>query len=100
MTTEIISMMEASLPGISVGILNQLLQCIGKSGKIETMIKVIQKFSNRFLVTEKFKVISNTFVPVYAVLLQDSHIRCRNQLNYILNFVEESFKCWKLEEIH
>ncbi|KAK6791217.1 hypothetical protein RDI58_010298 [Solanum bulbocastanum] len=41
MITEIITTMEASLPYVSVGMLNQLLHSIGKSGKTETMIKAI-----------------------------------------------------------
>lgn len=45
MITEIITIMEASLSYVSVGTLNQLLHSIGKSGKIETMIKVSVKFS-------------------------------------------------------
>lgn len=39
MITEIITTMEASLPYVSIGMLNQLLHSIGKSGKTETMIK-------------------------------------------------------------
>lgn len=45
MITEIITTMEASLPFVSVGTLNQLLHSIGKSGKTGTMIKVSVKFS-------------------------------------------------------
>ncbi|KAM3234630.1 pentatricopeptide repeat-containing protein [Capsicum annuum] len=43
MITEIITTMEASLPFVSVGTLNQLLHSIGKSGKTGTMIKFFYK---------------------------------------------------------
>ncbi|XP_049390515.1 pentatricopeptide repeat-containing protein At2g41720 [Solanum stenotomum] len=43
MITEITTTMEASLPYVSVGTLNQLLHSIGKSGKTETMIKFFYK---------------------------------------------------------
>ncbi|XP_009617024.2 pentatricopeptide repeat-containing protein At2g41720 isoform X1 [Nicotiana tomentosiformis] len=43
MITDIITIMEASLPYVSVGTLNQLLHSIGKSGKTETMIKFFYK---------------------------------------------------------
>ncbi|GFY96208.1 tetratricopeptide repeat (TPR)-like superfamily protein [Actinidia rufa] len=42
-TVNLIKMMEPSLPVISVGLLNQLLHFIGKSGKIETMMKLFYK---------------------------------------------------------
>ncbi|VFQ72207.1 unnamed protein product [Cuscuta campestris] len=73
MTCEIIGMMEASLPGISVGILNQLLQCIGKSGKIETMIKFY------------FKIIASGAeinLTTYSVLLKNL-LRAGNWRKYI-----------------
>ncbi|KAG5539016.1 hypothetical protein RHGRI_019540 [Rhododendron griersonianum] len=43
MTTKLIKMMEPSFPVISVGVLNQLLLFIGKSGKIETMMMIFLK---------------------------------------------------------
>ncbi|KAF7147532.1 hypothetical protein RHSIM_Rhsim03G0026900 [Rhododendron simsii] len=42
-TTKLIKMMEPSFPVISVGVLNQLLLFIGKSGKIETMMMIFLK---------------------------------------------------------
>lgn len=48
MITEIITTMEASLPYVSIGMLNQLLHSIGKSGKTETMIKVSVKSLSDF----------------------------------------------------
>ncbi|KAL7225285.1 hypothetical protein ACSBR1_020631 [Camellia fascicularis] len=42
-TMYLIKMMEPSFPVISVGLLNQLLHFIGKSGKIETMMKLFYK---------------------------------------------------------
>ncbi|KAF5946370.1 hypothetical protein HYC85_016598 [Camellia sinensis] len=40
---DLIKMMEPSFPAISVGLLNQLLHFIGKSGKIETMMKLFYR---------------------------------------------------------
>ncbi|GMP61745.1 hypothetical protein CsSME_00024089 [Camellia sinensis var. sinensis] len=40
---DLIKMMEPSFPVISVGLLNQLLHFIGKSGKIETMMKLFYR---------------------------------------------------------
>ncbi|XP_028083682.1 pentatricopeptide repeat-containing protein At2g41720 isoform X2 [Camellia sinensis] len=42
-TMDLIKMMEPSFPVISVGLLNQLLHFIGKSGKIETMMKLFYR---------------------------------------------------------
>ncbi|KAG5555735.1 hypothetical protein RHGRI_006395 [Rhododendron griersonianum] len=42
-TTKLVKMMEPSFPVISVGVLNQLLLFIGKSGKIETMMMIFLK---------------------------------------------------------
>ncbi|XP_047341957.1 pentatricopeptide repeat-containing protein At2g41720 [Impatiens glandulifera] len=42
-TLDLIKMIEPSLPNMSVGLLNHLLLFIGKSGKIETMMKLFYK---------------------------------------------------------
>lgn len=48
MTNDIIEMMGTSLLTISVGTLNHLLLSLGKAGRIETMMKVIEVFSVLF----------------------------------------------------
>ncbi|KAJ9565397.1 hypothetical protein OSB04_001363, partial [Centaurea solstitialis] len=42
-TNELIGMMEGSLNVMSIGLVNQLLHCIGKLGKTETMMKIFYK---------------------------------------------------------
>lgn len=37
---ELIKLIEPSLPRVSIGLVNQLLRILGRSGKIETMMKV------------------------------------------------------------
>ncbi|KAK6941818.1 Pentatricopeptide repeat [Dillenia turbinata] len=41
--TDLINMMEPSFPAISVGLLNQLLHFLGRSGKTDTMMKLFYK---------------------------------------------------------
>ena len=43
----LIEMMKPSFTRVSVGLLNHLIHFLGKSGKIETMIKVIVDFHHR-----------------------------------------------------
>lgn len=43
---DLVKLIEPSLPKVSVGLVNQLLHVLGRSGKIETMMKVPRKFSN------------------------------------------------------
>ncbi|KAI3472203.1 hypothetical protein Pfo_029691 [Paulownia fortunei] len=59
--TDVIHMMETSLPRISVGTLNHLLHSFGKVGKIDTMMKLFLK-----IVASGAEVDSTT----YAVLLK------------------------------
>ncbi|KAI8534301.1 hypothetical protein RHMOL_Rhmol10G0079600 [Rhododendron molle] len=75
-TTKLIKMMEPSFPVISVGVLNQLLLFIGKSGKIETMMMIFLK-----IVATGGEI----SVSTYSILF---------------DCFEESFGCWKLEEIY
>lgn len=44
----VIEMISPSFSIVSVGLLNQLLYFLGKSGKVETMMKVVQHFGDRF----------------------------------------------------
>ncbi|OMO71314.1 putative pentatricopeptide repeat-containing protein [Corchorus olitorius] len=39
---DLIKLMEPSFPLVSIGLVNQLLKLVGKSGKIESMMKVLQ----------------------------------------------------------
>ncbi|KAI3988551.1 hypothetical protein MKX01_026365, partial [Papaver californicum] len=47
-TMSFIEMMEPSFSRVSIGLLNQLLYFIGKSGKVETMLKVFLDFGGSF----------------------------------------------------
>lgn len=113
--------METSLAVVPLGTLNQLLHYVGKSGKIETMMKVIESFSFiPFLIfitnTTEFpyakkklfsfwpilSLMCDAFVVLfmsYAVVLQNSCIRWRSQLLDLFNSIKKSFGSWKLEEI-
>ncbi|KAL0453113.1 UNVERIFIED_CONTAM: Pentatricopeptide repeat-containing protein [Sesamum latifolium] len=71
--TDIIQMMETSLPHISVGTLNHLIHSFGKIGKIETMIKLFLK-----IVASGAEVDAST----YAVLLKNL-LAARNWRKYI-----------------
>ncbi|KAH7557229.1 hypothetical protein JRO89_XS11G0079600 [Xanthoceras sorbifolium] len=42
-TTDLIKLMEPSFPVVSIGLINQLLRLLGKSGKIESMVKLFYK---------------------------------------------------------
>lgn len=48
--TEVIKIMETSLPRISVGTVNHLLHSFGKVGKIDTMMKVTAMQSTKYSV--------------------------------------------------
>lgn len=61
---DMIKYIEPSLPVISSGCLNQFLHSLGKSGKIETMLKVSQIFSQRYYVTKNI----NDFPPHWYLL--------------------------------
>ncbi|KAE9465928.1 hypothetical protein C3L33_02160, partial [Rhododendron williamsianum] len=89
-TTKLVKMMEPSFPIISVGVLNQLLLFIGKSGKIETMMMLNSENCDKFLPSS----IS------FADFLKNSGNGWRNQCVHLFDCFEESFGCWKLEEIY
>ncbi|CAI9099897.1 OLC1v1036785C1 [Oldenlandia corymbosa var. corymbosa] len=79
--TEVIKMMESSLAVVSVGTLNQLLQCVGKCGKVETMIKLFYKMVS-------FNVEVN--LSTYSILL-DNLLAAGNWRKYVevLHWMED-----------
>ena len=46
---DLIKLMEPSLPVVSRGVINQLLHFLGRSGKVETMMKVFGDFTYSLL---------------------------------------------------